>query len=372
MRHLFSRRTLDLGILLAVLLGLGTPRPAWAQGKSSVVTLIPSADWQLTSSNTADASALADWGGDPAIEHEYGVTAYTSRTYTFANHKADVLVEQAADPSSAYGLLTFYRTPAMTSLDGSPLTVAAAGKALLARGPAFIRVSVSAPEALPLGDYVALLRLIGGPPPPPRALSQLPEPLPSRGLVDGSQKYVLGPIAAAKVAPALTPNLIGFDEGAELQTGLYRTGASSGTLTLAAINYPTPQIARAEFAAINKELCQPGADPHGFDCRRHDTYVLIAMNAPSRAVADRFLDGFTVSKTISQDQGNPDGTTVFQMLRLLIANGVLIMMLAVFSFAGGILVFVSKRLARKWFANSIFVEAEGAGIIILDLSDVRR
>lgn len=366
-----SFRTVGHGVVLATMLGLIAATPGDGQDKGSVVTLIPTADWELSSSSTVTASALADWGGDAAIEHEYGVTSYLARSYTFANHNAYVLIEQASDPSSAYGLLTFYRTPVMTSLDGSPLTVTAAGKALLARGPAFIRVSVTAPEALPLGDYMALLRLIGGTP-SRRALSQLPEPLPSRGLVDGSQKYVLGPIAAARVLPALTPNLIGFDEGAELQTGLYRTAASAGTLTLAAIDYPTPQIARSEFDSINKALCQP-AESHAFACRRRDTFVLIAMNAPSRAVADQFLNGFTVSKTISQDQGNPeDQGTVWQMFRLLVANGVLIIMLVVFAFAGGILVFVSKRLARKWFANSMFVEAEGAGIIILDLSDVRR
>ncbi len=373
MKYSLPTRTLGLGLTLALVLGAFGIHTAVAQDKGSVVTLIPTADWQLTSSQTVDVSALASWAGDAAIEHEYGVTSYTARSYTFANHKADVLIEQAADPSSAYGLLTFYRTPAMTSLDGSRLTVAAAGKAILARGPAFIRVSVSSPDTLPLGDYVALLRLIGGPPPPPRALSQLPEPLPSRGLVDGSQKYVLGPVAAARVLPELAPNLIGFDEGAEMQTALYRTGASSGTLTLAAIDYPTPQIARAEFDSINKKLCQPSTNSHALDCRRRDTYVFVAINAPSHAVADHFLDGFTVSKTISQDQGNPeDQGTVWAMVRLLIANGVLIVMLAAFSFAGGILVFVSKRLARKWFANSIFVEAEGAGIIILDLSDVNR
>ena len=374
MRHLPPTKTPGLSLVLASLLAAISTPSTFAQDKGSVVTLIPTADWQLSSSQTVAASALANWGGDPAIEHEYGVTAYTTRSYTFANHKADVLIEQAADPSSAYGLLTFYRTPGMTSLDGR-VTVVQSGKALLARGPAFIRVSVSAADTLPLGDFVTLLKLIGGPSPGPRALSQLPEPLPSRGLVDGSQKYALGPLAAARILPAITPNLIGFDEGAELQTGLYRTGTSSGTLTLAAIAYPTPQIARAEFDAVNKALCQPGDDSHNpqtFDCRRRDTYVLVAMNAPSRAVADQFLDGFTVSKTISQDQPNPEDHTVWQMLRLLIANGVLIMMLAGFAFAGGILVFVSKRLARKWFANSLFVEAEGAGIIILDLSDANR
>jgi hypothetical protein len=374
MKQTFPMKKPTVGLALVLMVSAIAVSPAIAQDRGSVVTLIPTADWQLRSSQSGSTSMLTNWGGDPAIEHEYGVTSYTARSYTFANHKADVLIEQAADPSSAYGLLTFYRTPATTPLDGK-LTVAAPGKALLARGPAFIRVSVSAADTLPLGDFVALLRLVGGPPPGPRALSQLPEPLPSRGLVDGSQKYALGPLAAAKILPALTPNLIGFDEGAELQTGLYRIGNSSATLTLAAIDYPTPQIARAEFDKLNNTVCQarPGStSPQTFDCRRRDTYVLVAINAPSRTLADQFLDGFTVSKTISQEQPNPGDHTVLDMLRLLIANGVLIMMLGVFSLAGGILVFVSKRLARKWFANSLFVEAEGAGIIILDLSDANR
>jgi hypothetical protein len=365
-------RTLAFGPMLAAALGAAVSCPAGGQEKPSVVTLIPTADWQLTSSQPADASALANWGGDAAIEHEYGVTSYATRTYTFANHAADVLLEQASDASSAYGLLTFYRTRAMTSLDASPLSVAASGKALLARGATFIRVSVSAPEALPLGDFMALLRTAGGPPPPPRALSQLPAPLPSRGLQDGSEKYALGPVAAARILPTLPASLINFDEGAEVQTGLYRTGATSGTLTLAAINYPTPQIARAAFDSISKALCEPAGNSSAFDCRRRDTYVLVAINAPSRAAADQFLDGFKVSKTISEDQGNPDQTTVWQMFRLLVANGVLIMMLVAMAFLGGVLVFVSKRLARKWFANSIFVEGEGAGIVILNLSDLNH
>lgn len=371
-----SVRTLAFGLMLATALGAASPRPASAQEKPSIVTLVPTADWQLTTSQTADSSALAPWDGDAAIEHEYGVSSYAVRTYEFENHKADVLVEQAPDASSAYGLLTFYRTPAMVAMAGLPLTLAASGKALLARGPAFIRVSVSAPEALPLGDFMALLRVVGGPPPPPRALEQLPAPLPSRDRVRGSEKYVLGPLAAARTVPALPASLIGFDQGAEVQTAQYVTsaeGSASGTLTLAAINYPTPQIARSVFDSISKALCQSTESSRVFECARQDTYVLVAMNAPSRAAAVRFLKGFKVSKTISEDQGNPGNqATVYQMLQLLIANGVLICLLVVFSLTGGILVFVSKRLARKWFGNSILVEGEGAGIVILNLSDLGR
>ena len=41
--------------------------------------------------------------------------------------------------------------------------------------------------------------------------------------------------------------------------------------------------------------------------------------------------------------------------------------IVVLSLAGGLLVFASKRLARKWFANSVWVQGEEGGMILLNL-----
>jgi hypothetical protein len=352
---------------LLLVLALGSLRlmAAPAQEKPTIVTLIPTAAWQMVSSQPADAAALARWGGDAAIEHEYGVTSFTERQYEFDNHVATTLVEQTPDASSAWGLLTFYRTAAMTDIAGLPLSVTGPDGALLARGRYFIRLSRPPSYPLSESDYRALLRAVGGSPPSSRALQDLPPALPFRGMIRGSEKYLLGPVAAARLLPSFPANLIGFDRSAEVQVAQYSTGFPT-PLTLVAIAYPTPQIARLAFDTIRNGVTS-GPAPN-VECRRQDTYIFVAMNAASRQAAAHFLDEFKVAKSMSQDQTYPsDRPLALQLMNLLLANAILIMALLVFSVAGGLVVFASKRLARKWFANSIWVEGENGGIIVLKL-----
>jgi hypothetical protein len=366
MRRNFFPKTLLAAWLIALSVIYSRSQVASAQEKPDLVTLVPAPEWQLTGSQPTDASALERWHGDAAIEHEYGVTALTARTYQFNGHKADVLIEQTTDTSAAYGLLTFYRSAAMAPVRGMLVTSELGDVTLMVRGPAFIRCSVSARETLAEPDYRALLKTIGGPPPSARALEQLPAPLPSAGRLQGSERYLLGPLAAGRILPLFPANLIGFDAGAEVQTADYALGADK--LTLVAINYPTPQIARTAFDSISGKLGAPtGAKPDEFESRREDTYVLVTLNATSAAVANRFLDQFKVSKTISEDQVTSEHSEAMQLVNLLFANAVLIVALAGVSLAGGLLVFASKRLARRWFANSAFVEAENGGFTILNL-----
>ncbi len=364
MRHKSPFRNSLFVWLLAVGATLSIPA-ARAQDKTTVVTIVPSLDWQLESSATVDPSVLAQWGGDPAIEREYGVKTLTARTYGFGGHTADVLMEEASDPSAAYGLWTFYRTPEMSPVRGALLTVASPGKALLVRGAVFIRISLHAQETLPEAEDRALLKSVGGPLPSARAFDQLPPSLPSHDLIRGTEKYILGPVAAARDLQSFPTNLFGFDEGAEVQAARYSVGGT-GTLTLAAVNYPTPQIASDVLDSINKVLSQKAGSK--ISLRRRDTYVLMVGNAPSQTVADHFLDQFKVEKVISTDPTVADsGGDVLALMRLLLANGIFIIMLTGLSLAGGVLVFVSKRLARKWFADSVFVQGEQGGIILLNL-----
>lgn len=364
MRHKSSFRSPLLVWLLAGVSILGV-RVARAQEKPTVVTIVPSFDWQLESSATVDPSVLARWGGDAAIEREYGVKTLTARTYRFGGHTADVLMEEASDPSAAYGLWTFYRTPEMSPVRGALLTVAGTGKVLLVRGPMFIRISLRAQETLPEAEDRALLKSVGGPLPSARAFDQLPPSLPSHELIRGTEKYILGPVAAARELPSFPTNLFGFDEGAEVQSARYTVGGT-GALTLAAINYPTPQIASDALDTITKALGQDSGSK--ISVRRRDTYVLMVANAPSRNVADRFLGQFKVEKVISTDPTVADaGNDVTALMKLLIANGIFIIVLSGLSLAGGVVVFVSKRLARKWFADSVLVQGEQGGIIVLNL-----
>jgi len=361
-RFCCSATVLPVSLAALWVFGIGSAAAGLGQEKPDIVTLMPAPEWRLTASRSTDTSALSRWKGDPAIEHEYGVTAFTARIYQFENHQADVLIEQTADTSAAYGLFTFYRTAQMAIV--APLTVSAGAETLMVRGPAFIRCFVGTRDTLPERDYRALLITVGGPPPSARSLEQLPAPLPSRGLIHGSEKYLLGPLALAHALPSFPSTVVGFDSGAEVQSGEYALGPDK--LTLMTINYPTPQIARAAFDSIKGKL-GAGLANAVVEVRREDTYVLVTLNATSQAAADRFLDQFKVSKTISQDQVTSEHTEAVQLVNLLFANAVIILGLAGVSVVGGCMVFASKRLARKWFPGSVFVEGENGGFTILNL-----
>src|SRR5271157_6062931 len=96
---------------LAVLTALPLLCPA--QDKPNVIPLLPADNWRQVDSKALPLSEVGNYGGDPAVEHEYGVKALELRTYELGKSHVQVVVEPAPDPTSAYGLLTFYQSPAM-------------------------------------------------------------------------------------------------------------------------------------------------------------------------------------------------------------------------------------------------------------------
>src|SRR5690242_4395002 len=92
---------------------------------SAVIPLIPAPNWSRASSEALDVDAVSRWGGDPTIDRDYGVKSLQSRTYQLATKLgtaapvlASVVLEEASDPSAAYGLLTYYRTERMAPEKG--------------------------------------------------------------------------------------------------------------------------------------------------------------------------------------------------------------------------------------------------------------
>ncbi len=285
--------------LVAVLTAL--PFLCSAQEKPSVIPLVPAADWRQVDSHPLPLAAVSKYGGDPAVEQEYGVKALELRTYQLGKTQTQVVVEPAPDATSAYGLLTFYQTPAMTPEKGIQLAVGDANQTLMARGNNFIRFLHGKDSPPSESDYQALLIFVGGSKPSASALRDLPHPMPPKGLVPGSEKYLLGLEAAKRVLPSFRTDLIGFEQGAEVQLGQYQTGKS--TSTLVSISYPTPQIARVRFGALTNFL---GLNQdHGEDSvygRRQGSYVFLVLNAGNAGTASALMDQFQVTESVSWDQ----------------------------------------------------------------------
>ena len=122
----------------------------------------------------------------------------------------------------------------------------------MARGRNFLRFLRPKNQTLSNNDYNALLVFVGGTRPSGNIMASLPAPMPTTNMVPESEKYVLGPEAAKKVLPTFPSDLLGFDQGAEVQLAKYGTG--KGQATLITISYPTPQIARIRFGAMSSFL----------------------------------------------------------------------------------------------------------------------
>src|SRR5260370_35109102 len=90
----------------AWLISLIASTGATAQKRASI-QLVPAANWELVNSQGLAPDSVRQWGGDPAVDREYGVKSLERRTYQLGNKLAEVFIEEASDASAAYGLFTF-------------------------------------------------------------------------------------------------------------------------------------------------------------------------------------------------------------------------------------------------------------------------
>jgi hypothetical protein len=312
-------------------------------------------------------SAVGNYVGDPAVEGEYGVTAMELRTYELAKTRVQVLVEPAADATSAYGLLTFYQTPAMKPEEDIQLAFGDANQTLMARGSNFLRFLRSNSSPPTDSDYHALLIFVGGTKPSESAVRALPRPLPPNGLVPGSEKYLLGLEAAKRVLPAFRTDLIGFEQGAEVQIGQYQSG--KGASTLLSISYPTPQIARVRYGSLTDLLgLNRDQGENSIYGRRQGSYVFIVLNTGNAETASVVMDQFKVTESVSWDQKyNSERTFTLELVHMILAILILTAMLVGACVITGVLFYLSRRFAARFFPTSQWGRADDDQLIRLNL-----
>jgi hypothetical protein len=339
--------------------------PALSAQKSFVMPLMSGSGWQLTASGEASLQDLKSLGCQPAVEQEFGVTSVTRQAYSREGVSVTVFFEQATDPSSAYGLLSFYQDTDMHPVEGVQLAVAGPKEALMARGRYFIRVLNTPGGGLSLQDLHSLLVKIGGAKLTVENEEKLPQTLPKRGLVEGTEKYLLGTEAAARVLGSFPVGAIGFQDGVEALVGTYISAGEK--LRLLAISYPTPQLAQLKYKDIQAALHKNDAEPvYG---RLQGSYALLVLNAKSAESAQRLLGDFRVSQYLTwSPQRNPDVSMAYQLVNLVLANFELIGVIAVFATLTGIGAAIAKRLIIKHFPESSLSRRQDNQLTKLKLS----
>jgi hypothetical protein len=332
--------------------------PLVAAQKSFVMPLISKSNWQLTGSRPANMQELQKLGSQPPVEQEFGVTSVTERTYEKEGASVTAFFEEAADPSAAYGLFTFYQNSDMRPVEGVQLAVAGSKSALMARGRYLIRFLWPASSGILRGDLRSLLAMIGGAKLTVENAEKLPQVLPKQGLVTGTERYLLGPQAASRVLGTFPVSLIGFQDGVEALAGTYLT--SGERLRLLTISYPTPQLALVKYKAMQKELhLNRSRGPGSIYGRLRGSYALLVLNAKSAETANRLLNQFKLSQFLTwSPRYQPQDSTAYQFVTLILANFELIGVIVVFAVLAGILAAFGKRFIIKRFPDSGFSKGQ--------------
>ena len=235
-----------------------------------------------------------------ALLREYGVMSGEQREYTEGADQLTVTVYRMVDPSAAFGAFTFLREPGMNALPATnPVSYAAAGRGRtvfvvgnLVMDAASKKSPIAAAEVSALAQSVA--SQADRRPYPPIA-----EFLPKPGLIPGSERYILGPLALAQAFPegaATSADWAGFASSAEAIAGRYRIPGNGRTseATLLLILYPTQQLAADRYGSLGKSFAlnvDSGATngrPMLFGTRSAALIALLS-GAESREAAANFL-----------------------------------------------------------------------------------
>lgn len=316
-----------------------------------------------------------------AVLREYGITSGERAEYTSGSDKIDVTLYRMVDPSAAFGTFTFLREPDMALPPPVPAASYAAskrGRAVLVVGDLVMEVD-SPGKQLASGDLNALARSVAGkadrrPYPPIAAF------LPHEGLIPGTERYVVGPLALARVFPPaaeVKSDWAGFGNSAEAMLGRYRLGQDSGTSSakdrpegvLLLILYPTQQLAADRYNelskvfALNVNAGQAGDKPAIYGTR---TSALVALmsGVESREAAANLLRQIHYSSEVTWNEPSQkiNDPTISTMVVGAIVDTGAIMLLALATSLG----FGGFRILAKFVAPGKIFD-RNADIEILQL-----
>jgi hypothetical protein len=224
---------------------------------------------------------------------EYGWASSEWANYGSADGTADGMqasVFKMKDPSGGYGLYSFLRTPDMARADFTEHSSVSRDRTLILIGNLVVDIEgqdLSKFET-EIKSLVATVRTHAQDGPLPALWEHLPE----KKIVEGSDRYVLGPQTLNQLFPGGLGDSIGFPAGAEAEIAHYHLGSRDVSLLLA--DFPTPQLAEDTLAGLQKRFnvngSNAGANSPALFAKRSLTLVAIVSGALSQTEADALLD----------------------------------------------------------------------------------
>ena len=206
------------------------------------------------------------------------------------------------------------------------------------------------------------------------ALPTFIEFMPRRGYIANTQKYAMGPVALAALAPPVSADLVDFGVSSEVSLGRYDT--TSGEATLMLISYPTPQIAAEHLRRIDAahQLAQPQAgvstveSAGPFFDKRTGPIVVVASGAVSDSDAKELLGMVNYEATVTWNSPTSD-PQVRDLYQLILNIVVLCAILAGLAVVAGVAFGGIRILMKRLYPDKIFDRPEQMEFISLHLTE---
>ena len=252
-----------------------------------------------TSAQQILPDSLAGWtGGGVAFVHdlpqpvltEYGLVSTEATRYTRGAQWINAGVYTMKDPSGAYGLYSYLRTPDMARASFTEHSSLSSDRALVLVGNLVLDISgKDLPKSEPqLRALVAAIE--------PKAreglLPMIGQYLPQKNIIERTDRYVLGPQTLNQLFPGGIGDSVGFQSAAEAELAHYHLGGRDATLLI--VEYPTDQIAAKKLMELQKTFNVNGANQSGGSpalfAKRSARLLAIVSGASSQPEADILLN----------------------------------------------------------------------------------
>jgi hypothetical protein len=280
LRHQLKRTAYCLLFLLIPYQVMGQSQEALsgraqAQVGSALLPDNPGGDWRAV--NRTRILKSDEWSilPDAPIYTEYGLQRLHSRVYRKGDAKATVEIFEMRYPSEAYGLFTFNR--------GS---LSPNRREFYVGSYLFSIDSVLNDQQLDSSLIEILKKSL---PNQSGNLSLLPSHLPEQHKIAGSEKYLVGPAALARLKDfSALKDVIKFDGGVEIVVADYKI--EDDAMGLMIIEYHTPQLASDGQRSITKYLDSLSQNDKGSRIfKRVGNYLVHAINVKDTTEAENLI-----------------------------------------------------------------------------------
>ena len=366
-RSLLLRILLPISLVLALVLLVPSLRGD---------TVLPAHFGKWTANNAVQSPAIPATAKE--VLTESGLESAETRTYFNGNATITATTYRLHDSSGAYEAYTFFQLPKNNCAQSTgeapcsaPVEAASENRRVALVGNILVLIDNAA--ALTPDDQDALTKQIDAKadkaPPPP-----IPDYLPTRDRIPGTEKYALGPAAFRAALSTLNrpeyralSDVAGFSSGAEAMFAQYQNNHNAAVVLL--IDYPTPQLAGLHRKHLEQAL-PPSASSDGTSIERKGTLLAIVLAPSSPSYAARVRDAVNYETQVTWNEPthtitDPPITTV--LAKIIIATGVFMLVAIVFGVAfGGV-----RVLMKSLFPGKVFDRPEQMDVLQLGLSGKR-